>query len=88
MEKFCQSCGMPLNLHGEDVRGTEADGNLSAKFCNYCYKDGKYIDPNITMEEMLERGKQGISNGKGNPVAKFMMKAFYPMQLKKLERWK
>ncbi|TDM40718.1 hypothetical protein ETI10_08420 [Macrococcoides goetzii] len=54
----------------------------------YCYKDGKYIDPDITMEEMLERDKQGISNGKGNPVAKFMMKAFYPMQLKKLERWK
>lgn len=88
MEKFCQSCGMPLNLHGEDVRGTEIDGTLSAKFCNYCYKDGKYIDPNITMAEMLERGKKGISNGKGNPVLKFMMKSFYPMQLKKLERWK
>lgn len=88
MEKFCQSCGMPLNLHGEDVRGTEVDGSLSSKYCNYCYKDGRYIDPDITMEEMLERGKQGISNGKGNPAAKFMMKAFYPMQLKKLERWK
>ncbi|WP_414044063.1 zinc ribbon domain-containing protein [Macrococcus sp. EM39E] len=88
MEKFCQSCGMPLNLHGEDVNGTESDGSLSAKFCNYCYKDGKYIDPDITMSEMLIRGKNGISNGKGNPVVKFMMKTFYPMQLKKLERWK
>lgn len=39
MEKFCQSCGMPLNLHGEDVRGTEVDGSLSSKYCNYCYKD-------------------------------------------------
>ncbi|MGV2875667.1 zinc ribbon domain-containing protein [Macrococcus capreoli] len=88
MEKFCQSCGMPLNLHGEDVRGTEADGSKSLKFCSYCYKDGKYIDPDITMEEMLERGKKGITEGKGNAVVKFMMKAFYPMQLKKLERWK
>ena len=88
MEKFCQSCGMPLNLHGEDVRGTKVDGSLSSKYCIYCYKDGKYIDSDITIEEMLESGKQGISNGKGNPVAKLMMKAFYPMQLKKLERWK
>ncbi|WP_414739422.1 zinc ribbon domain-containing protein [Macrococcoides bohemicum] len=54
----------------------------------YFYKDGKYIDSDITIEEMLEGGKQGISNGKGNPVAKFMSKAFYPMQLNKLERWK
>lgn len=88
MEKFCQSCGMPLNLHGEDVRGTEADGSKSIKYCSYCYKDGQFIDPDITMDEMLERGKKGISEGKGNPVTKFMMKAYYPMQLKKLERWK
>ncbi|WP_414047603.1 zinc ribbon domain-containing protein [Macrococcus equi] len=88
MEKFCQSCGMPLNLHDEDVRGTEKDGSKSLKFCSYCYQNGQFIDPDITKEEMLDRGKKAISEGKGNPIMKFMMKTFYPMQLNKLERWK
>ncbi|WP_414045026.1 zinc ribbon domain-containing protein [Macrococcus equi] len=88
MEKFCQSCGMPLNLHGEDVPGTEKDGSKSLKFCSYCYQNGQFIDPDITKEEMLDRGKKAISEGKGNPIMKFMMKTFYPMQLNKLERWK
>jgi hypothetical protein len=26
MEKFCQSCSMPLELHGQDVRGSEKMG--------------------------------------------------------------
>ena len=88
MEKFCQSCCMPLNLHGEDVRGTEADGSKSTKYCSYCYENGAFIEPNITFDEMLVRGKEAISNGQGNKIVKFFMKTFYPMQLKGLERWK
>lgn len=88
MEKFCQSCGMPLNLHGEDVHGTEADGSKSTKYCSYCYENGSFIEPNITFDEMLVRGKEAIANGQGNKIAKFFMKTFYPMQLKGLERWK
>lgn len=88
MEKFCQSCGMPLMLHGEDVRGTEVDGTKSNKFCSYCYANGAFIEPNITMDAMLTRGKAAIRNGKGNTFKKWFMVTFYPMQLKNLERWK
>ena len=48
MNKFCQSYAMPLNLHEEDVRGTEKDGTLSENYCRYCYESGKFTEPNIT----------------------------------------
>ncbi|HFI0342725.1 TPA: zinc ribbon domain-containing protein [Streptococcus suis] len=88
MEKFCQSCTMPLNLNDEDVRGTEVDGSKSAIYCYYCYGNGAFLEPNIEFEQMLEKGKKAISNGKGNAVVKFLMKASYPMMLKKAQRWK
>ncbi|WBF52540.1 zinc ribbon domain-containing protein [Macrococcoides canis] len=88
MEKFCQSCGMPLLLHGEDVRGTEVDGTKSNNYCNFCYLNGTFIEPDITMDEMLIRGKAAIRNGKGNTIMKWMMITFYPMQLRNLKRWK
>ena len=50
MEKFCQSCGMPLAGH----QGTEADGTVSLMYCEYCYQDGKFTQPDITFEEMKQ----------------------------------
>lgn len=87
MNKFCQSCAMPLNLHGEDVRGTEKDGTLSENYCRYCYEGGTFTEPNITFSEMLEKGKHAISLGQGSSVMKFLMKLSYPMMLKKTRRW-
>ncbi len=82
-EKQCQSCGMPL----EDGKnsGTEKDGSKSKKYCSYCYKDGAFVSPDMTIEEMKQVlddtiGKEGI---KGKILA-WLGK----MQLPKLERWK
>lgn len=88
MEKFYQSCAMPLNLHGQDVRGSEKDGSHSNLFCSYCYANGEFLEPDITFEQMLKKGKQAISNGQGNAFIKFLMKASYPMMLKKTQRWR
>ncbi|HFI0638700.1 TPA: zinc ribbon domain-containing protein [Streptococcus suis] len=87
MEKFCQSCAMPLNLHGRDFRGTEKDGSKSERYCSYCYADGAFLEPDITFEQMLAKGKNAISNGQGNALVKFLMKASYPLMLKKTQRW-
>ena len=87
METFCQSCAIPLNLHGQDVRGTEADGSLSLMYCSYCYATGTFIEPDITFEEMVRKGKTAISNGQGNAIVKFLMKVSYPIMLKKVKRW-
>ncbi|WP_129045576.1 zinc ribbon domain-containing protein [Companilactobacillus metriopterae] len=85
MEKFCQSCGMPLN---SENLGTESDGSKSSKYCNYCYENGKFIEPDITIEEMISRGKKGIDESSDNFIKKAMLKMFYPMQIKGLDRWK
>ncbi|MBE0574057.1 zinc ribbon domain-containing protein [Candidatus Dojkabacteria bacterium] len=82
-EKQCQSCGMPLE-NGKKS-GTEADGSPSKLYCTYCYKDGKFLQPDMTLEEMKKVldttiGKEGL---KGKFLA-----FFGKMQLKSLKRWK
>jgi hypothetical protein len=81
-EKQCQSCGMPLE--GGEKSGTEKDGSKSTMYCEYCYKDGSFVTPNMTMEEMKDVldntiGKQGL---KGKIFAWMGKK-----QLPRLKRW-
>ncbi|MCA9383154.1 zinc ribbon domain-containing protein [Candidatus Dojkabacteria bacterium] len=79
----CQSCGMPLK-NGEES-GTENDGSKSSKYCHYCYKDGAFVSPDMTIDDMKKVlddtvGKDGV---KGKVLA-WMGK----MQLPGLERWR
>jgi len=81
-ERFCQSCGMPLTE--EKLYGTNADGTKTDEFCLYCFKDGDYIDKDMTMDQMLdicvrEMKKQGMPDNK----ARDMMEEVLP----KLKRW-
>ncbi|MCM3901219.1 MAG: zinc ribbon domain-containing protein, partial [Pyrinomonadaceae bacterium] len=47
----CQSCGMPLKADPKGG-GTNADGSLSNEYCNFCYQNGKLINPEMTIDEM------------------------------------
>jgi len=47
---FCQSCSMPLSNPG--LLGTEKDGSKSKDYCVYCYQNGAFINPGMTLEEM------------------------------------
>lgn len=44
---------MPLN--GTDLYGTEKDGSKSSDYCIYCYKDGSFTNPDLTLEQMMHR---------------------------------
>ena len=35
-------------------KGTEADGSLNDDYCCDCYEAGEFIDPEITIKEMIE----------------------------------
>ena len=48
--EFCQSCSMPLDSN--EMRGTEKDGSPSAEYCKYCYQNGAFTNPNLTLKEM------------------------------------
>jgi Putative zinc ribbon domain len=51
---FCQSCGMPFS-RDERGGGTNADGSRNKEFCSHCYSDGRFTEPNLSVEEMMDR---------------------------------
>lgn len=84
MEKFCQSCARPL----KENRGREKNGSLSDEYCYQCYDKGVFLEPNLTYNQMLERGLDGIDKNKGNKIKKYFMKKFYPSMLRKVKRYR
>lgn len=51
MDKIrCQSCGMPL---GEGYFGSNADGAPNADYCKYCYQNGQFTEPRLSLTEMI-----------------------------------
>jgi len=83
MEKFCQSCGMPMKKDPE-LGGTNTDGSKSEKYCSYCYKEGQFMQPEMTAKEMqsfcIEKMKE-----QGTP--RFVGWVF-TRAIPKLERWR
>jgi len=51
--KYCQSCSMPLD--NSELMGTEKDGSPSPEYCRYCYQNGEFTHPGITLAEMKQR---------------------------------
>lgn len=85
MQKVCQSCGMPLTMMN---LGTEKDGEESTDFCKNCYQDGEYLEPDLSFNEMLERGLKGLKEKEIFFLLKWMLIKGYPYQLAKMGRWK
>lgn len=85
MKKQCQSCGMPLQTKkAGDCRGTEADGTKSEKWCSLCYADGKFVNPDSTLEEMeviVDKALKDQGSGR-------LMRWMAQKQLPRLGRWK
>ncbi|WP_025685464.1 zinc ribbon domain-containing protein [Paenibacillus maysiensis] len=83
MDKACQSCGMPLEH--EEQYGTDAHQVKTDEYCKYCYKEGAFVQPDLTMEEMIQQcapilAEQGMQ--KEEAVA--MMRNYLP----NLKRWR
>lgn len=88
MKNVCQSCGMPM-IQGEiDRRGTELDGQRSDVYCNLCYLNGKFLEPHLTMEQMVQKGLEGIESSDQNKMKKWILRKTYPALIKNLGRWK
>lgn len=87
MKKPCQSCASPLKQGKADIRGTNLDGSRSDVYCNRCYLNGKFVEPDLTYDQMLDRCMTAIKSQKMNPVARWMITKSYPTLLKKCSRW-
>lgn len=80
---MCQSCGLPFNEEHVHFIATESDGSKSI-YCTNCYKDEKFIHPNMTMEEMIELIVPILGRAIGEEEARKEMTALLPT----LKRWK
>ena len=83
-EKHCQSCGMPMGDTNEKY-GTNADGGKSEDYCDYCFVNGAFTNPDFTMEEMIEICVPHVlpATGMSEDEARGMMRRFLPT----LKRW-
>ena len=50
---YCQSCAMPMEK--PEMFGTHADGSKSEEYCAYCFQEGKFTEPEISMQEMIDK---------------------------------
>jgi len=83
ISKNCQSCGMPLRKD-ENGGGTHADGSKSTMYCSRCYENGKFTQPDITVDGMktLVKGKLKEMGFPGFAAW------FFTSGIPRLERWK
>lgn len=86
-QKFCQSCGMPLNTEADF--GTNADKSLNDDYCTYCFQEGKF-QQECTMDEMIEHCLQFVAEFNKDSELKYTkeearisMNEFFPS----LKRW-
>jgi len=83
MTEICQSCGMPLSRM---TRGSYADNRLHEEYCHYCFKGGSYTQPDLTLDEQVDKltemavKMQGISREEALVQAKSMLPG--------LKRWR
>jgi hypothetical protein len=81
--KNCQSCGMPF-ARDPIGGGTNRDGSKSHLFCSYCFANGYFTRPDITVDEMRTLVKTKIKEA-GFPG---FIAHFFTMGLPRLVRWK
>ncbi|REK72055.1 transcriptional regulator [Paenibacillus paeoniae] len=79
---FCQSCSMPMLE--QDIGGTELNGERSSDYCKYCYSDGAFVQPELSVEDMIDICvPHMVETGMEASAAK----AILQQQLPGLKRW-
>lgn len=76
---------MPLQTkRAGDCRGTEADGNKSDKWCSLCYSDGRFVNPDCSLAEMITIVDDALKRQKSWFGVRWMARR----QIPTLERWR
>lgn len=79
---ICQSCGMPIKTVSDF--GTYEDGSYNSNYCHFCYKDGKFTDAGISLEDKMAKNvKMAIKMGMTKQKAEDLATSTLP----KLKRW-
>lgn len=81
--KNCQSCGMPMK-QDPNKGGTNSDGTKSLMYCSYCFKEGKFTQPDFTIDEMKKFCKEKMKEMRFPGF----IAGIFTSGIPKLERWK
>jgi len=41
-----------MPLINDELLGTEKDGSKNREYCKYCYQDGSFVNPEMSLDEM------------------------------------
>lgn len=83
-QTICQSCSMPMGKP-EDF-GTDERGHRVNNYCHFCFQNGEFTNPEITLGEMTEIVVKNMIEKMDIPEdkAKQMVNSILP----KLVRWR
>ena len=81
--KNCQSCGMPMKKDPAGG-GTNSDGTKSGMYCGFCYQNGAFISPNMTVKKMQELCKGKLKEMRFPGFIAWLLTRSIP----NLKRWK
>lgn len=82
-DKFCQSCGMPMEKDA-GKGGTNADGSKNLRFCSYCYTMGAFNDKFTKSQEMVKFVREKLREMGYGPIKRW----FFTSHIPQLDRWK
>lgn len=82
-DKFCQSCGMPMEKDPEKG-GTLKDGYKTTTYCSYCYQSGAFKDNFTSSAEMVKLVRGKLKEMGYGPIKRW----FYSSHIPRLERWR
>ena len=82
MNKWCQSCGMPMKQDANGG-GSLADGTITTEYCSDCFVGGKFTQPDFTAEDMQQFCFEKITACK---IPKFMAR-MHTKKIPALGRW-
>jgi hypothetical protein len=72
---------MPL---ADGLYGTNADGTPNSEYCMYCYANGQFTAPDITMDQMIEICVPFmVEQGMAEDEARNLLQEYMPC----LKRW-
>lgn len=88
LDSRCQSCGMPLRT-GNDMDktfyGTAADGSPVTEYCKFCYLNGAFVEPALTVTDMVAKSVGHMTRVLKIPAEK--AKEMATDVIPKLKRW-
>ena len=73
-----------MPMRSEADQGTNTDGSKSREYCHFCYQNGKFTDPGISVEEKIE---QMVAAAKKMNIPEDNARALAKSLLPRLKRW-